>query len=155
MCQNNSSINRFYIQKRPLVTVDFHGHSKRCNVFFFGNNPEESWRMIDHSIEHDAEFMVLPELLDQTAPGFALSNCRFGISKAKEPSNRVVLWRQFGVSRYSSAIFLINFESDFNCLILSRKRLTGKDCGGLQKRSIDIFARIYSRMERSSTISFG
>uniref|UniRef100_A0A914VEM7 Uncharacterized protein n=1 Tax=Plectus sambesii TaxID=2011161 RepID=A0A914VEM7_9BILA len=56
--------------------------------------------------------MVLPELLDQAAPGFSLANCRFGISKGKEPSNRVVLWRQFGIARsYTMESTYCGFDS--------------------------------------------
>lgn len=35
----------------------------------------------------------------QTSQAFSLKDCRFGITKAKEPSARVVLWRQFKLER--------------------------------------------------------
>lgn len=53
------------LKKKPFVFVDFHGHSRRYNVFMFGNNPEESWRIADHTLMHDSQFMLLPELLEQ------------------------------------------------------------------------------------------
>ncbi|KHN80416.1 Cytosolic carboxypeptidase 1 [Toxocara canis] len=87
------------LKKKPFVFVDFHGHSRRCNVFVFGNNPEESWRISDRSLEHDSQFMLLPELLDQSSRLFSLGECRFSITKAKEPSARVVIWRQFDIRR--------------------------------------------------------
>ncbi|KAK5964850.1 hypothetical protein GCK32_007347, partial [Trichostrongylus colubriformis] len=49
----------------PFVFVDLHGHSRRANVFMFGNNPEESWRADDKVVPHNYEFMALPEVLEQ------------------------------------------------------------------------------------------
>lgn len=100
------------LRKPPFVVVDFHGHSRSSNVFVFGNNPEESWRIADHAVEHNSEFMLLPELLDQYSRTFSYSNCRFSITKAKEPSARVVIWRQFGVSRvYTMEASYCGFDS--------------------------------------------
>ena len=84
---------------KPFVFVDLHGHSRRPNVFMFGNNPEESWRNADHSIHHNNQYMVLPEYLSQIACGFSLKECRFNIAKSKESSARVTLWRQFNIER--------------------------------------------------------
>lgn len=41
----------------PFVFCDFHGHSKRKNVFLFGNNPKESWLPIDRRNE-SKEYIV-------------------------------------------------------------------------------------------------
>uniref|UniRef100_A0A914ZSG6 Cytosolic carboxypeptidase 1 n=2 Tax=Parascaris univalens TaxID=6257 RepID=A0A914ZSG6_PARUN len=87
------------LKKKPFVFVDFHGHSRRYNVFMFGNNPEESWRSADHTQMHDNQFMLLPELLEQSSDSFSFAECLFSIAKAKEPSARVVVWRQFNIPR--------------------------------------------------------
>jgi hypothetical protein len=41
----------------------------------------------------------LPELLDRLGQGFSLRDCRFSVTKSKESSARITLWRQFGVER--------------------------------------------------------
>lgn len=73
------------------------------NVFllriFLGNNPEESWRTADHSINHNNQFNILPEYLAQISNGFSMKECRFNIAKSKESSARVTLWRQFNIER--------------------------------------------------------
>uniref|UniRef100_A0A7E4VT98 Pepdidase_M14_N domain-containing protein n=1 Tax=Panagrellus redivivus TaxID=6233 RepID=A0A7E4VT98_PANRE len=87
-------------RKPPFVFVDLHGHSRRCNVFMYGNNPDESWRAADHAIGTGSNvYLALPEILANSAPGFSLKECRFSIAKSKEPSARVALWRQFGLER--------------------------------------------------------
>uniref|UniRef100_A0A915EKJ0 Cytosolic carboxypeptidase N-terminal domain-containing protein n=1 Tax=Ditylenchus dipsaci TaxID=166011 RepID=A0A915EKJ0_9BILA len=87
------------LDKPPWVFVDLHGHSRRPNIFMYGNNPEESWRPSDHSMEHKFTFLGLPDTLEKIAPGFSLRDCRFSISKSKEFSARIAVWRQFGVER--------------------------------------------------------
>ncbi|VDN05452.1 unnamed protein product [Thelazia callipaeda] len=80
------------LQKKPFLYVDLHGHSKRFNVFLYGNNPEESWCIEDHSLPGKSDFMSLPRLLKNVA-------CRFNITKTKESSSRVALWREYGITR--------------------------------------------------------
>jgi hypothetical protein len=100
------------IQKRPpFCIIDLHGHSRKSNVFTYGNNPEgsfnfsslilflESWRIADSSLPNSGQVVVLPELLDKLGQGFSLQDCRFSITKSKESSARITLWRQFGIER--------------------------------------------------------
>ncbi|KAH7693976.1 zinc carboxypeptidase, partial [Aphelenchoides avenae] len=88
------------LKKVPYVLVDIHGHSRKANIFMFGNNPEESWRLADHAMARSGSlFSLLPELLEQVAPGFSLKDCKFSVTKTKEPSARIALWRQFGIER--------------------------------------------------------
>lgn len=59
----------------------------------------ESWRTADSSLPNSGQVVVLPELLDKLDQGFSLRDCRFSITKTKESSARITLWRQFGVER--------------------------------------------------------
>ncbi|KAK6034584.1 zinc carboxypeptidase [Cooperia oncophora] len=96
----------------PSVFVDLHGHSRRANVFMFGNNPEESWRADDKVLPHNYEFMALPEVLEQNSPAFSSDLCQFGITRGKESSARVTVWRQFGVTRaYTMESTFSGFET--------------------------------------------
>uniref|UniRef100_A0A1I7VSC5 Peptidase_M14 domain-containing protein n=1 Tax=Loa loa TaxID=7209 RepID=A0A1I7VSC5_LOALO len=85
--------------KKPFLFIDLHGHSNNFNLFLYGNNPDSSWRILDHSLPGRNDFMSLPLLLQQMCDYFSLSNCRFNITKTKESSARITLWRQFGVTR--------------------------------------------------------
>ncbi|KAK6014364.1 zinc carboxypeptidase, partial [Ostertagia ostertagi] len=96
----------------PSVFVDLHGHSRRANVFMFGNNPEESWRADDKALPHNYEFMALPEVLEQNSSAFSFDLCQFGITRGKESSARVTVWRQFGVTRaYTMESTFSGFET--------------------------------------------
>lgn len=66
-------------KKNPFVFVDLHGHSRRANIFMYGNNPEESWRPIDHSIEHNFQFLALPEILKKVC--FCFNKNKLKINK--------------------------------------------------------------------------
>ncbi|VDO11563.1 unnamed protein product [Haemonchus placei] len=96
----------------PSIFVDLHGHSRRANVFMFGNNPEESWRAVDKTLPHNYEFMTLPEVLEQSSSAFSFNLCQFGITRGKESSARVTVWRQFGVTRaYTMESTFSGFET--------------------------------------------
>ncbi|KAI1730680.1 zinc carboxypeptidase domain-containing protein [Ditylenchus destructor] len=100
------------LRKTPFVFVDLHGHSRRPNVFLYGNNPEESWRQTDHKMEHNFKFLGLPEMLEKIAPGFTVRDCRFSVTKSKEFSARIGLWRQFGIERaYTMEATYCGFDS--------------------------------------------
>jgi len=107
-----------------LVFCDFHGHSKRKNVFIFGNNPKESWLPVDRRNE-SKDFIMFPKLLHLVAPGFSLSNCRFAVEKNKESTARVVAWRQFGMARaYTMEASYCGFdEKDYKGFQVGTKEL--------------------------------
>ncbi|KAM3722028.1 Cytosolic carboxypeptidase [Dirofilaria immitis] len=100
------------LEKKPFLFIDIHGHSKNFNLFLYGNNPDNSWRALDHSLPGKNHFMSLPLLLQQTCDYFSLSNCRFNITKTKESSGRITLWRQFGITR---SYTLESTYCGFNC----------------------------------------
>ncbi|PAV77532.1 hypothetical protein WR25_02557 [Diploscapter pachys] len=101
------------LKKPPFVYVDLHGHSRKSNVFLFGNNPEESWNRDDVTQrKHNYEFITLPEMLEQISPAFSFKNCRFNIERSKESSARITLWRQFDLCRsYTMESTYCGFES--------------------------------------------
>ncbi|KJH52980.1 zinc carboxypeptidase [Dictyocaulus viviparus] len=53
------------LKRPPFIFVDLHGHSRRANVFMFGNDPKESWRAEDKTLPHNYDFMKLPEVLEK------------------------------------------------------------------------------------------
>ena len=66
----------------PLLYCDFHGHSRKKNVFLYGCReagavgPEQ----------------LLVDVLSRTAPLFSSADCRFGVEKSKLSTSRVVVW---------------------------------------------------------------
>jgi predicted deacylase len=68
----------------PLLACDFHGHSRKKNIFLYGCETD------------DAQEKVFPSLLSAT-PIFDLSACKYAIEKSKEATARVVLRNEFGI----------------------------------------------------------
>lgn len=94
------------INKTPLVYCDYHGHSRRKNIFIYGCSASMSWIVNDTNNPgctgnkaEDNGFKTLPRVLDCIAPQFSLANCSFVVEKTKEATGRVVVWRQIGVNR--------------------------------------------------------
>ncbi|TRY99459.1 hypothetical protein DNTS_022999 [Danionella cerebrum] len=111
--------------RTPLVFCDYHGHSRKKNVFMYGCSIKETiWQSssacdlnedlgyrvcaacssfhIDVwmvSLREPRSVQTLPKLLSQTAPAFSLSSCSFVVERSKEATARVVVWREIGVQR--------------------------------------------------------
>lgn len=108
----------------PHVFVDYHGHSRRKNVFLFGCSKSGSWSAADRAqSDEPMQYLVkhfliitkflskfeilteqfclqlLPHLMQKTSPAFALPLCSFKVERHKESTARVAVWRQLGVSR--------------------------------------------------------
>ncbi|XP_074090237.1 cytosolic carboxypeptidase 4 isoform X2 [Macrotis lagotis] len=92
------------IGRTPVVFCDFHGHSQKKNVFFYGCSIKETlWQAgctVDTSIvTEDVDYMTLPKILDKVSPAFAINSCSFLVEKSRASTARVVVWREIGVLR--------------------------------------------------------
>ncbi|XP_068131262.1 cytosolic carboxypeptidase 4 isoform X2 [Hyperolius riggenbachi] len=92
------------IGRSPLVFCDYHGHSQRKNVFFYGCSIKETlWQagcVVDSSVLlEDVGYRTLPKILDKIAPAFSMAHSSFLVEKARESTARVVVWREIGVAR--------------------------------------------------------
>ncbi|XP_017875220.1 cytosolic carboxypeptidase 1-like isoform X2 [Ceratina calcarata] len=88
------------LQRPPYVFVDYHGHSRRKNVFLFGCSRSGSWSAADRAKpDQPAQYLMLPHLMQRISPAFALPLCSFKVERNKESTARVAIWRQLGVSR--------------------------------------------------------
>lgn len=85
------------IGKTPVLLCDFHGHSRRFNVFLYGCSPTQSWCAQDRLLEDNTIYEVFPVLLHHVAPAFSYDHCCFDVEHGKESTARVTAWRQFGV----------------------------------------------------------
>ncbi|KAL1269311.1 hypothetical protein QQF64_031600 [Cirrhinus molitorella] len=90
--------------RTPLVFCDYHGHSRKKNVFMYGCSIKETvWQTSVNTstcdLHEDLGYRTLPKLLSQMAPAFSLSSCSFVVERSKEATARVVVWREIGVQR--------------------------------------------------------
>lgn len=71
------------------IITDFHGHSRKKNVFIYGCNiPKEP-----------EACKLFPYILSKINPNFSFKDCRFGIQKAKEATLRVSLFKELKIPK--------------------------------------------------------
>ncbi|KAM9547313.1 cytosolic carboxypeptidase 1 isoform 3-T5 [Salvelinus alpinus] len=92
------------IQRAPLVFCDYHGHSRKKNVFMYGCSLKETvWETnisaTSCELHEDLGYRTLPKILSQMAPAFSMASCSFVVERSKEATARVVVWREIGVQR--------------------------------------------------------
>ncbi|XP_068166619.1 cytosolic carboxypeptidase 1 isoform X2 [Antennarius striatus] len=93
-----------HIQRAPLVFCDYHGHSRKKNVFMYGCSVKETvWqsdiKATSSDLQEDLGYRALPKILSQIAPAFSMASCSFVVERSKESTARVVVWREIGVQR--------------------------------------------------------
>ncbi|XP_047512223.1 cytosolic carboxypeptidase 4-like isoform X3 [Pieris napi] len=87
-------------KKPPLVYCDYHGHSRKKNVFFYGCAGAESWCSNDRLVQDEpVKYLMLPALMHRISPAFALGSCSFRVERERESTARVTVWRHLGVTR--------------------------------------------------------
>uniref|UniRef100_A0A8D0PUE7 Cytosolic carboxypeptidase 2 n=1 Tax=Sus scrofa TaxID=9823 RepID=A0A8D0PUE7_PIG len=103
-------IKRLLEEREVLLYCDFHGHSRKNNIFLYGcsNNDRNFWL-------HER---VFPLMLSKNAPDkFSFHSCNFKVQKCKEGTGRVVMWRMGILNSYT-------MESTFGGSTLGNKRDT-------------------------------
>ena len=71
-----------------LLYCDLHGHSRKKNMFMYGNCNKN---------ETHAKEKVFPFLLEKSADVFSFSDCAFAVQKSKEGTGRVVGWKEMSI----------------------------------------------------------
>ncbi|KAG7231006.1 hypothetical protein INR49_025035 [Caranx melampygus] len=92
------------IGRRPLVFCDYHGHSRKKNVFLYGCSVKETlWQSgsaVDTvGLKEDPGYRTIPKTLDSIAPAFSFNSCNYLVEKSRSATARVVVWREMGVLR--------------------------------------------------------
>ena len=72
-----------------FLFCDIHGHSRKKNVFMYGNSGKVNDRLKEK---------IFPCLLDKNSDIFNFSDCNFAVQKAKESTARVVIWKEQGIT---------------------------------------------------------
>ncbi|XP_065059496.1 cytosolic carboxypeptidase 1-like [Rhopilema esculentum] len=114
------------INKSPLVYCDFHGHSRKKNVFMYGcsvaatnaarqqgnsdtvyfNGAEGELKTeannledVNANVDEDTGYKALPRILNAIAPAFSIQSCNYIMEKSKEATARIVVFKELGVVR--------------------------------------------------------
>ncbi|KAI1904526.1 hypothetical protein AGOR_G00006550 [Albula goreensis] len=101
------------IGRAPLVFCDYHGHSRKKNVFLYGCSVKETlWQagstVNPAALKEDSGHRTIPKTLDRIAPAFSFNSCSYLVEKSRASTARVVVWREMGVVRSYT------MESTFN-----------------------------------------
>ncbi|KAM8939176.1 cytosolic carboxypeptidase 2 [Pelodytes ibericus] len=81
-------IKRLVAEREVLLYCDFHGHSRKNNVFMYGCNNKSQPETKLHE-------RVFPLMLSKNAPDkFFFKGCKFKVQKSKEGTGRIVMWRK-------------------------------------------------------------
>lgn len=78
-----------------VLTCDFHGHSRKNNVFMYGcvsTSPVDGLSTIQNNIIH-----LVPDLAQQVCPIFNAKDCKFALEREKETTARIVLFKELGI----------------------------------------------------------
>ncbi|XP_074086748.1 cytosolic carboxypeptidase 2 isoform X3 [Macrotis lagotis] len=103
-------IKRVLEEREVLLYCDFHGHSRKNNIFLYGCNSTNRKQWL-----HER---VFPLMLSKNAPDkFSFRSCNFKVHKCKEGTGRVVMWRMGILNSYT-------MESTFAGSTLGSKRDT-------------------------------
>jgi len=80
-------ISRLANERCLALYADLHGHSRRKNIFMYGNVLEDN----------PASTRIFPFLMSKIAqPHFSYDYSRFNYSRLKEQTGRIAVWREIG-----------------------------------------------------------
>ncbi|NWZ30635.1 CBPC2 carboxypeptidase, partial [Asarcornis scutulata] len=81
-------VERLLAEREVVLYCDFHGHSRKNNVFMYGCDGGRAGaapRFLER---------IFPLMLSKNAPDkFSFPSCKFKVQKSKEGTGRVVMWR--------------------------------------------------------------
>eukprot|EP01083_Nonionella_stella_P105591 303804_1 len=74
-------------ERELLMFCDFHGHSRKKNIFMYGceHNNDPLLRLSER---------IFPLILSKGSDKFSFKDCAFRVEKAKEATGRISIWRQ-------------------------------------------------------------
>ena len=78
-------LKEFARERECILFCDLHGHSRRKNVFMYGNTNSLS--------EYPEESRIFPFIMAKVCPYFSFPHCRFSVQKSKESTARITMWR--------------------------------------------------------------
>lgn len=80
-------IRSFAKEREIVMFCDLHGHSRRKNIFMYGNNIKEA----PHTTR------IFPYILSKLLDFFSFEQSRFSLSKMKEGTARIAVFRELNI----------------------------------------------------------
>lgn len=80
-------VKNFSKEREVALYCDLHGHSRRKNIFMYGNN---------YSDKPDAT-RVFPYIMSKLCDYFSFEQCRFSMHKSKEATARMAMWKEIKI----------------------------------------------------------
>lgn len=82
-------LGKMFAKERPLALFcDLHGHSRRKNIFMYGNNNQSAPEQV----------RLFPFIMSKLLSYFSYDFSRFVVQRSKESTARVALWRELKLS---------------------------------------------------------
>ena len=79
---------RQFSKERPMALYcDFHGHSRRKNIFMYGNSSSEA----------PEESRIFPYILSKICDYFSFNLSRFSMHKSKEATARISMYKELKI----------------------------------------------------------
>lgn len=75
-------------ERELMLYCDLHGHSRRKNIFMYGNTIKDT----PHATR------VFPYIMSKLCDFFSFEQSRFSISRSKESTARVAMYRELNVT---------------------------------------------------------
>ena len=75
------------VSRELVLYCDLHGHSRRKNVFMYGNSNADS----------PDETKLFPFIMSKLCPFFSFNYSRFAVQRHKENTARITMWRELRV----------------------------------------------------------
>ena len=82
------TIKKTQAEREILLFCDFHGHSRKKNIFMYGNGSKNDTRYRER---------IFPYMLEKQAEVFSYIDCAFSVQKSKEGTGRVVGWKELQI----------------------------------------------------------
>jgi len=80
---------RIFAKERQIcLYCDLHGHSRRKNIFMYGNSIKET----PHSTR------VFPYIMSKLCDFFSFEQSRFSLSRVKEATARIAMYKELGIA---------------------------------------------------------
>jgi len=82
-------IRQFMKEREVILFCDFHGHSRKKNIFMYGCVKGSGMKRLSTR--------VFPRILWKVAQNFSFKDCSFGVQKSKESTARIVGFKELGL----------------------------------------------------------
>lgn len=104
-----------------VLTCDFHGHSRKNNVFMYGCVSQSTVDGV--SLAQNQLMHLVPDAISQICPIFSVKDCKFALEREKETTARIVLFKELGIIN-SYTLETTFFKSDLAAKKAANPELT-------------------------------